>query len=54
MTIHSIDVRIVDVDMIIYMKDEIILTEKAELLRYARKASLEEVWNLAIQTLKGE
>ena len=45
--IHSIDVRIVDVDMIIYMKDENNSDGEAELLSYARKASLEEVWGLS-------
>lgn len=51
--IHSIDVRIVDVDMIIYMKDENNSDGEAELLSYARKASLEEVWNLGNPDFKG-
>lgn len=51
--IHSIDVRIIDVNGILYMKDENNSDEEAELLSYARKASLEEVWNLGNPDFKG-
>lgn len=51
--IHSIDVRIVDVNGILYMKDENNPDGEAELLNYARKASLEEVWNLGNPDFKG-
>lgn len=51
--IHSIDVRIIDVNGILYMKDENNSDGEAELLSYARKASLEEVWNLGNPDFKG-